>query len=165
MVDGACQARSSLSDVHSRMRFWAWTLNKTIVKWGFLFLRDAHEKALPIDLLFFFSSGSAPRSSQITYRSLFLFFFFFKSSSHCANRRWQTMLLTFSSPAVSLLPILYRLFLFMISIYSNSSKKHRETSFSSLVFFHPILALKRKFSFSKSSFTKWWITRSINWYN
>lgn len=114
---------------------------------------------------FFFLLRLSPSVLPDHLSLTFSFFFFFKSSSHCANRRWQTMLLTFSSPAVSLLPILYRLFLFMVSIYGNSSKKHRETSFSSLVFFHPILALKRKFSFSKSSFTKWWITRSINWYN
>lgn len=133
MVDGACQARSSqwcpLTHAflgidserdHCKMR---------------VFVLTRRTREGPSNRPLFFSpclSGSAPPSCQITYRSFLLFFFFqiVSSNPRCANRRWQTMLLTFSSPAVSLLPILYRLFLFMVSIYDNSNKKHREASFS-----------------------------------
>lgn len=128
MVDGACQARSSqwcpLTHAflgidserdHCKMR---------------VFVLTRRTREGPSNRPLFFSpclSGSAPPSCQITYRSLLFFFFQIVSSNpRCANRRWQTMLLTFSSPAVSLLPILYRLFLFMVSIYDNSNKRNIE---------------------------------------
>lgn len=133
MVDGACQARSSqwcpLTHAflgidserdHCKMRV-------------FVLTRRTREGPSNRPLFFFLLVSQAqplrPARSPIAH----FFFFFFQivsSNPRCANRRWQTMLLTFSSPAVSLLPILYRLFLFVVSIYDNSNKKHREASFS-----------------------------------
>lgn len=133
MVDGACQARSSqwcpLTHAflgidserdHCKMRV-------------FVLTRRTREGPSNRPLFFFFLSLRLSPSVLPDHLSLTSSFFFFQivsSSPRCANRRWQTMLLTFSSPAVSLLPILYRLFLFMVSIYDNSNKKHREASFS-----------------------------------
>lgn len=129
MVDGACQARSSqwcpLTHAflgidserdHCKMR---------------VFVLTRRTREGPSNRPLFFSpclSGSAPPSCQITYRSLLLFFFFqiVSSNPRCANRRWQTMLLTFSSPCLCsqyFIDYFFSWYLFMIIQTRNIEKR------------------------------------------
>lgn len=129
MVDGACQARSSqwcpLTHAflgidserdHCKMR---------------VFVLTRRTREGPSNRPLFFSpclSGSAPPSCQITYRSLLLFFFFqiVSSNPRCANRRWQTMLLTFSSPCLCsqyFIDYFFSWYLFMIIRTRNIEKR------------------------------------------
>lgn len=94
-----------------------------------VFVLTRRTRESPSDL-FFLSSKAQPLAPTRSLLSLISFF----ESFHCANHRSQTFsFLTFSSPtlslSLSLLSILYRLFLFVVSIYANSSTAIEKRAF------------------------------------